>query len=119
MKISVGIIIIILASCISPRSGVKNKVDDPAELIGVDGLTLILKNDCFTCHKKNERMVGPSFLQIAERYDSSASNISTLSKKVLHGGAGVWGKVIMTPHPNLTYENATAIIKYILSIKNK
>jgi cytochrome c len=42
-----------------------------------------------------------------------------LADKIIKGGAGVWGQIPMTPHPNLSKQDAEQIVKYVLLLKNK
>ncbi len=81
------------------------------------GYALVTKSDCMTCHKINQQLIGPSFTQIAMRYKDQSSAINKLSGKVIKGGAGVWGQIPMTPHPQLSKEDAAQMVKYILSVK--
>jgi cytochrome c len=81
------------------------------------GLDLISKSDCLTCHKVSEKLVGPAYQAVAERYTASDEVIDTLSQKVIQGGAGRWGEVPMTPHPQIAKEDAKTMVRYILSLK--
>ena len=81
------------------------------------GLALVGKNDCFTCHKVNEASTGPAYKAVAEKYSNTPEVIETLSEKVIKGGAGNWGVVPMTPHPQLSKEDAATMVKYVLSLK--
>lgn len=81
------------------------------------GLELVAKSDCFTCHKVNEAAVGPAYKAVAERYTSSPEVIDTLANKVIKGGSGNWGQIPMTPHPQLSKEDAVAMVKYVLALK--
>ncbi|MCU7549030.1 c-type cytochrome [Chitinophagaceae bacterium LB-8] len=83
----------------------------------VKGIELEAKNDCGTCHKIDEKLIGPPFREIAAKYPMTDENLDSLSAKVIRGGTGVWGKVPMTPHPNLSKDDAKAIVKYILLLK--
>ena len=83
------------------------------------GLAIEAKNDCATCHKVNEKLVGPSFKDIATKYaGADQATIDTLASKVIHGGSGNWGQVPMTPHPNLAKEDAETVVKYVLLLKD-
>ena len=82
-----------------------------------EGLTLITKNDCGTCHNATAKIVGPSFTAIAEKYTNTPENISKLADEVIKGTSGVWGTVPMTPHPNLQKENLEKMVGYILSLR--
>src|SRR6185436_14388983 len=42
--------------------------------------------------------------------------VEKLTKKVISGGKGVWGDVAMAPHPQLSAEDASEMIKYIMSL---
>lgn len=86
-----------------------------AALAGDGGLELMKKSDCFACHQAEKRVVGPSFKEIAERY--GASDAPSLAAKVKQGGAGSWGQIPMSPHPDLADADAEAMIGYILSLR--
>ena len=84
------------------------------------GLALIAKSDCLTCHKVDETVTGPPYRDIANKYgDRPDTIISHLAGKIITGGNGVWGQVFMTPHPNVSKEDAETMVKYILLLKNK
>lgn len=84
----------------------------------IAGLELLPKSDCLTCHKVDEKLIGPSYRDVANKYTSDEKTITMLVDKVLKGGGGVWGPVPMTPHPALSKEDATKMIKYVLLLKN-
>ncbi|HWC53873.1 MAG TPA: c-type cytochrome [Chitinophagaceae bacterium] len=82
------------------------------------GLALVTKNDCFTCHKIDETLTGPPYREVANKYAGMPDTIvQHLAKKVISGGAGVWGQVFMTPHPGVSEADAEAMVKYILLLK--
>ncbi len=83
------------------------------------GLELVAKNDCLTCHKVSEKAVGPSYQDVAAKYESTDANIKTLAEKVIKGGQGVWGQVPMTPHPQLSQADAEQMVKYVLLLKKQ
>jgi cytochrome c len=81
------------------------------------GLALIEKNDCLTCHKVDQKIVGPAYQDVANKYTSSPAVIDTLANKVIKGGSGNWGTIAMSPHPSLSEADAQEMVKYILSLK--
>jgi cytochrome c len=81
------------------------------------GLTLVAGRDCLSCHAVNEKLLGPSYRSIANKYDSSA--VTTLAQKIIKGGQGVWGQVPMTAHPQVSQADAEQMVKYILLLKSK
>ena len=81
------------------------------------GLDLIAKSDCLTCHKVAEKFTGPAYVEVAKRYAGQPGIEDTLAQKIIKGGSGNWGTVMMIPHPTISPEDAKAMVKYILSIK--
>lgn len=84
---------------------------------GKDGKALIEGSDCRTCHKDDAKLIGPSYKDVAKKYENNEKNIKLLGEKVLKGGQGVWGEIPMAGHPNLSLEDAEAMVKYILTLK--
>ena|SRR5688572_3309629 len=84
-----------------------------------DGLALIAKSDCLTCHKVDEKLTGPAYREVANKYASQAPGIiPQLAEKIVKGGSGVWGEVPMLPHPSISQSDAEKMVKYILLLKN-
>lgn len=81
------------------------------------GAQLIAKSDCQTCHKEQEKLVGPAFVDVAKKYTSSDAVVDTLANKIIKGGSGNWGTVPMAPHAAISMDDARSMVKYILSLK--
>lgn len=99
---------------IRPIPGVNDSI--PPE-IAEKGKVLIAYSDCYTCHKINERSVGPAFKDIAKRYPVNKVYIEMLAQKVIMGGSRSWGYPVMAPHPKLSMEDTRIMVSYILSMK--
>ena len=52
---------------------------------------------------------------MAKKY--TAKDEPMLAKKVIEGGKGVWGPVPMPPNPSVKPDEATKLVKWILSLK--
>lgn len=83
------------------------------------GLSVLAQSDCLTCHKVDETLTGPSYRDVANKYGGADTAVAYLSKKIIEGGSGVWGTVMMTPHAGISQADAEAMVKYILLLKNK
>ena len=83
------------------------------------GLELIAKSDCLTCHKVGEKLTGPAYRDVANKYENTEANISMLAGKIIKGGQGVWSAIPMTPHATLSEADARQMVKYILLLRNK
>ncbi len=77
------------------------------------------KSDCFTCHELDKKTVGPSFHQIALRYENEKNPGEHLIPKIKEGGSGVWGTATMNSHPKLTEDEIKVMLEYIFSLKPK
>lgn len=77
------------------------------------GLAAIQSSNCFNCHNFNSKLAGPSFTDIGKKYSATAANMALLQKHILEGSVGVWGNVSMPSHPELTKEQAAAMVKWI------
>jgi cytochrome c len=49
--------------------------------------------------------------------DEIPGNIKMLAEKIIKGGQGNWGEIPMAGHPNVSEEDASAMVEYILSMK--
>ena len=76
----------------------------------------IAASDCRACHTVDAKSVGPAFMSVAQKYHSQPGAVSILAKKIIAGGAGNWGAIPMSAHPQLATEDAEAIVRYILSL---
>lgn len=80
------------------------------------GLKLIQTSDCKACHADYKKSIGPAYYAVAMKYKGNAGAVEKLTKKVISGGKGVWGDVAMAAHPQLSAEDASEMIKYIMSL---
>ncbi|MEI9946297.1 MAG: c-type cytochrome [Chitinophagaceae bacterium] len=82
-----------------------------------NGKELIAGADCMTCHKVNQKVIGPSFQEVAQKYASNSGAIELLAGKIIAGGSGTWGQIPMAPHPGIPVADARKMVAYILSLK--
>lgn len=75
----------------------------------------IVKNNCFNCHALRDKLAGPSFEQIREKYGASESTTNALAQKILKGSKGIWGDSQMMPsHPDMQIDEAKDIVQWLL-----
>ncbi len=84
----------------------------------ISGKNIMLSLDCKACHKEADKSVGPSYVQVSQRYAKDPNAMSYLSQKIIKGGGGVWGEVAMAAHPTLSPEDAGQIVSWVLSLSN-
>ncbi|WP_205711176.1 c-type cytochrome [Hymenobacter sp. HDW8] len=81
------------------------------------GAKLMEGSDCATCHRVNEKLLGPSYQAVAQKYPATEANIKMLGGKIITGGKGNWGDIAMTPHPAISVADAEEMARYILTLK--
>lgn len=82
-----------------------------------EGQSLIEGADCLGCHKSDEKMIGPSYKEVAQKYENTPENVELLADKIIQGSSGIWGDVPMPAHHGMSKENAKFMAQYILSKK--
>ncbi|MBA4056535.1 MAG: PKD domain-containing protein, partial [Marivirga sp.] len=83
------------------------------------GLNLISKSDCKSCHIIDKKSVGPSYLDVAQKYKNDADGQERIASKIISGGSGVWGDHAMSAHPQISPQDAATMVKYIISLGEK
>ncbi len=115
-----GAMVMLMFSCSkkeTPSSGTGSGTSSVSEPVKshLSGDQIMETLDCSGCHVVNEKMIGPSYQQIADKY--SEKDAELLASKIIEGGSGVWGGVPMSPHPQVSKEDAKKMVQYILSLK--
>ena len=78
---------------------------------------LAQSKNCLACHNTDQKLVGPSFKEIAGKYGGDAAAGDLLVEKIIKGGGGVWGQIPMPPNPGVSDEEAKALVEWILSMQ--
>lgn len=125
-----GCISLAIASCGNPDSSKEESTTstetttEPSTTVAattptetLPGEKLINTADCVGCHNKTQKVVGPAYVDIAAKYPSNEENINKLADVVIAGSKGTWGEIPMTPHPNLSKDDAKQMVTWILSLK--
>ena len=78
---------------------------------------LARSKNCVACHHVEQKIIGPSFKAIAERYAKDDTALAKLSAKVIAGGGGSWGDTPMPAQASVTPAEAETLVKWILSLQ--
>lgn len=95
----------------------QRSVDASSRFAGAQNI--INKSDCKACHNISTKSLGPAFAKVGEKYRNNAGAQDKLARKIISGGAGVWGDAAMPAHPGISLNDGRAIVKYILSLGEK
>lgn len=78
--------------------------------------SIIAGNDCASCHKKEGKSVGPSYVDVSMKYKDDPNAEAYLIGKIKEGGSGVWGEVAMSAHPDINDDDVKKIVSWIRSL---
>jgi cytochrome c len=88
--------------------------DDP---VFVAGSSKAKEAGCTACHMVERKIVGPSYADVAAKYENTQENVELLTSRVIKGNVGEWGEVPMPAHPHLDNSDVETIVKYVLLLK--
>lgn len=88
----------------------KNIITDQEQV----GMSLIRKSGCFGCHRDKASMVGPSFSDIAQKYEPDRKTIEKLGNSIVEGSSDNWGNIAMPPHDQFSHSEAMQMARFIL-----
>lgn len=77
---------------------------------------LAQSKNCLACHSVQNKIVGPSFKDIAKKY-AGQNAADQLASKVMQGGSGVWGAIPMPANPQVNAADAKKLVEWVLSQK--
>jgi cytochrome c len=75
---------------------------------------LARSKNCMACHAVANKVVGPSFKDVAAKYAGQKDAEDKLTQKVLKGGSGAWGSIPMPANPQLSEAEARTLVKWVL-----
>ncbi len=106
----------LLSGC-SKEAGEKERLQKSEEVQVINvKVPSIVKDKCIMCHDVYKRKVGPSFLQVKDKYKEDPKAIEKISRSIKRGSQGKWGRVAMLPN-DVTEEEAKQIAEWIMSLK--
>lgn len=88
-----------------------------AALPALASADLAKKKNCMACHATDQKVIGPSYKDVAAKYAGDATAAAKLAEKIQKGGAGVWGQIPMPANPQVSAAEAKALAAWVLSQK--
>ncbi len=74
-------------------------------------------NGCYSCHAAAEKIVGPSFAAIAEKYAGDKDAVASLAQSIQMGSKGKWGRAAMPAHSSLSAQDLKLLARWVLTTK--
>jgi cytochrome c len=83
----------------------------------VTPLMIATRMGCSGCHALDHKVLGPSYQDIAARYNSDSGAAATLAERMRSGSRGIWGPLEMQPVTPTRASDAelATVIGWILS----
>ena len=78
---------------------------------------LAQKKSCLACHSADNKIVGPSFKDVAKKYRGEKGIEAKLVQKIIKGGKGAWGEIAMPANSQVSEPEAKQLVAWILSLK--
>jgi cytochrome c len=75
---------------------------------------LLQQHSCTACHGMDDKVVGPGFRTVAQKYAGRADAAAYLGGKIAGGSTGVWGQIPMPPQ-SLPEADLKAIAQWLAS----
>lgn len=82
-----------------------------------DPETLAKASGCLACHSVSNKILGPAYRDVAQKYKGDKAAEEKLIAKVKAGGSGTWGPIPMPANsPQVKDDDIKALVKWILSM---
>ena len=80
-----------------------------------NGAALAGKHGCLICHTVENKLIGPGFKDVAQKYRGQDMG-HTLVLRIRNGGSGQWGRVPMPPHPSVPENDIKDVVAWVLGL---
>lgn len=84
--------------------------------LATDMPQLAKDNRCTGCHAIDRKMVGPAWMDVANKYKGDKKAPAMLAEKIKKGGGGVWGPMAMPPQAAAKDADVKKLVKFILGL---
>ena len=72
---------------------------------------------CLSCHALTEKIVGPAYSTVAEKYKADADAATSLAQSIQYGSKGKWGRIPMPPHASLSPEDIKTLANWVMTVQ--
>lgn len=80
-------------------------------------MALAKANGCYSCHANNEKVVGPAYATIAEKYKDDKDAVASMVQSIQNGSKGKWGRIPMPAHPSMSAADIKTLAQWVMTIK--
>jgi cytochrome c len=103
------------AQLLAPLSVVLAVLSSNAVAASVPPEQLARDSGCLSCHSITEKVVGPAYQKVADKYKGQSDAVAELAQSVRNGSQGKWGRIPMPAHGSMPEEDIRTLVKWVLS----
>lgn len=78
---------------------------------------LAKSSGCYSCHANGEKVVGPAFASVAQKYAGQKDAAADLAQSIQNGSSGKWGRIPMPGHASLPAADVKRLAEWVLTVK--
>ena len=82
-----------------------------------DATELAKTNGCLSCHAMKEKIVGPSYIAVAEKYKEDKDAVANLVQSIQYGSKGKWGRTPMPAHNSMSQADLKTLAIWVMGTK--
>lgn len=102
---------LILSAALLVASAAAHAVDEAA------AIDLAKNNGCLSCHSAKEKIVGPAYSAVAEKYKDDKDAVASLVQSIQYGSKGKWGRIPMPPHPGMSAADIKTLAQWVMTLQ--
>jgi cytochrome c len=72
---------------------------------------------CLSCHSLTEKIVGPAYSVVADKYKADSDAAAGLVQSIQYGSKGKWGRIPMPAHSQLSADELSLLARWVMTIK--
>jgi cytochrome c len=103
---------LLLTSSLLLAAGAAHAVDEAA------AIELAKNNGCLSCHSAKEKIVGPAYSTVADKYKDDKDAVANLVQSIQYGSKGKWGRIPMPPHPGMSAADIKILAQWVMTAKH-
>lgn len=103
---------LLFTSVLLLASGAAHAVDEAA------AIELAKNNGCLSCHSAKEKIVGPAYSTVADKYRDDKDAVANLVQSIQYGSKGKWGRIPMPAHPGMNAADIKTLAQWVMTAKH-
>ena len=103
--------LLLLTSSLLLASGAAQALDEAA------AVELAKNNGCLSCHSAKEKIVGPSYIAVADKYKDDKDAVPSLVQSIQRGSKGKWGRTPMPAHDTMSQADLKTLAEWVMSAR--